>query len=60
MFHRSLVLSFSSFALSAALLARDLQVMYRRRDAAWVPRSSYIILHHILTYYIDLYSAQET
>jgi len=32
---QNLVLSFSSFALSAALLSNDIRVMYRRRDAKW-------------------------
>ncbi|CAE7308695.1 deoC [Symbiodinium microadriaticum] len=40
---KNLVLSFSSFSLASALLSKDLQVMYRRRDAKW-----YSILHAIV------------
>jgi len=32
---RNLVLSFSSFAMSAAILSKEVQVLYRRRDAMW-------------------------
>ncbi|CAK9050661.1 unnamed protein product [Durusdinium trenchii] len=40
---RNLALSFSSFALSAALLSKDVEVLYRRRDAEWES-----VLHSIL------------
>eukprot|EP00913_Durusdinium_trenchii_P014821 g13898.t1 len=42
-FPRNLALSFSSFALSAALLSKDVEVLYRRRDAEWES-----VLHSIL------------
>lgn len=32
---RNLAVSFSSFAMSAAILSKEIQVMYRRRDAEW-------------------------
>ena len=32
---RNLVLSFSSFSISAAILSKEVQVLYRRRDAMW-------------------------
>ncbi|CAJ1362778.1 unnamed protein product [Effrenium voratum] len=40
---QNFVLSFSSFAISAAMLSKQIRVMYRRRDAMWDG-----ILHSIL------------